>query len=84
MKRQSSVGQSLALLAVRGLSPVPREPADGALSPTDNALTVFLSVTCNDVEWPEDGNTYRRGVTEDRERYPLFGAATANITPCAF
>ncbi|KOT32861.1 hypothetical protein ADK41_28570 [Streptomyces caelestis] len=57
---------------------------DEALSPADNALTVFLSVTCNDVEWPEDVSTYRRGVAEDRERYPLFGAATANITPCAF
>ncbi|RDG37094.1 alpha/beta hydrolase [Streptomyces corynorhini] len=27
---------------------------------------------------------YRSSVAEDRERYPLFGAATANITPCAF
>ncbi|MFD5776125.1 alpha/beta hydrolase [Streptomyces fungicidicus] len=70
--------------AARGLSAVQKETRDGALSPADNALTVFLSVTCNDVEWPEDVNTYRRGVTEDRERYPLFGAATANITPCAF
>ncbi|MEV7298323.1 alpha/beta hydrolase [Streptomyces clavifer] len=70
--------------AARSLSPVPKKSADRALSPADNALTVFLSVTCNDVEWPEDVNTYRRGVTEDRERYPLFGAATANITPCAF
>nr|WP_248506303.1 alpha/beta hydrolase [Streptomyces sp. D2-8] len=41
-------------------------------------------VTCNDVEWPEDVNTYRRGVAEDGERYPLHGATTANITPCAF
>lgn len=58
--------------------------ASGAPSPADNSLSVFLSVTCNDVEWPEDVDTYRRGVAEDRERYPLFGAATANITPCAF
>lgn len=50
----------------------------------DNGLTVFLAVTCNDVEWPEDVGAYRRSVSEDRERYPLFGAATANITPCAF
>jgi pimeloyl-ACP methyl ester carboxylesterase len=28
--------------------------------------------------------TYRRAVAEDRKRYPLFGAATANITPCAY
>ncbi|MFI8178588.1 alpha/beta hydrolase [Streptomyces microflavus] len=70
--------------AARGLTATTRETADGALSPTDNALTVFLAVTCNDAEWPEDINTYRRSVAEDRERYPLFGAATANITPCAF
>ncbi|MFE1250183.1 alpha/beta hydrolase [Streptomyces sp. NPDC058735] len=54
------------------------------MSPTDNALTVFLSVTCNDVEWPEDVSTYRRGVAEDRRRYPLYGAFTADIPPCAF
>ncbi len=70
--------------AARGLSAAHKETADGELSPADNALTVFLSVTCNDVEWPEDVTTYRRGVAEDRARYPLYGAATANITPCAF
>ncbi|MER7666741.1 alpha/beta hydrolase [Streptomyces sp. NPDC096193] len=70
--------------AARDLSAAPKETADGALSPNDNALTVFLAVTCNDVEWPEGISTYRRGVAEDRERYPLYGAATANITPCAF
>lgn len=57
----------------------PAEPAIG-----DNAWTVFLSVTCNDVEWPEDVDTYRRAVAEDRERYPMYGAATANIMPCAY
>jgi pimeloyl-ACP methyl ester carboxylesterase len=70
--------------ALRGLSAARQETPPGAPSPNDNALTVFLAVTCNDVEWPEDVRTYRRGVAEDRERYPLFGAATANITPCAF
>jgi pimeloyl-ACP methyl ester carboxylesterase len=53
-------------------------------NPGDNALTVFLAVTCNDVEWPEDVATYRRAVAEDRVRYPLFGAASANILPCAY
>ncbi|MEU3147501.1 MULTISPECIES: alpha/beta hydrolase [unclassified Streptomyces] len=70
--------------AALDLSAAQEETADGELLPTDNALAVFLSVTCNDVEWPENVNTYRRGVAEDRERYPLYGAATANITPCAF
>ncbi|MFY1689529.1 alpha/beta hydrolase [Plantactinospora sp. WMMB782] len=55
-----------------------------APSPADNAFTVFLAVTCNDVEWPEDVATYRRAVASDRERYPLYGAASANILPCAY
>ncbi|NJQ01858.1 alpha/beta hydrolase [Streptomyces zingiberis] len=50
----------------------------------DNQLAVFAAVTCNDVEWPRDVDTYRKGVAEDRERYPMYGAAAANITPCAF
>ncbi|MET7371088.1 alpha/beta hydrolase [Micromonospora arida] len=62
----------------------PRAKAATAPNPQDNALTVFLAVTCNDVEWPEDVDTYRRAVAQDRKRYPLFGAASANITPCAF
>lgn len=53
-------------------------------SPYDNAWSAFLAVTCNDTEWPEDVATYRRAVAVDRERYPLFGAASANITPCAY
>ena len=53
-------------------------------SPTDNAWSVFLAVTCNDVDWPSDVRTYQRAVAEDRERYPLYGAASANIVPCAF
>ncbi|MFD6858189.1 alpha/beta hydrolase [Rhodococcus sp. NPDC060090] len=52
--------------------------------PADNSWSVFLAVTCNDVEWPSDVDTYRRAVDEDRETYPLFGAATGNIMPCAF
>ena len=28
--------------------------------------------------------SYQRSVAEDRKKYPLFGAAAANITPCAF
>lgn len=50
----------------------------------DNQLSVFLAVSCNDVKWPTSVDVYREGVAEDRARYPMFGAATANITPCAF
>lgn len=61
-----------------------RPPGTGAPSPSDNGWSVFLAVTCNDVEWPEDVQSYRRAVAEDREKYPLYGAAAANITPCAY
>ncbi len=43
-----------------------------------------MAVTCNDVDWPEKVGVYRKAVAEHRERYPLFGAAAANINPCAF
>ncbi|APU12321.1 alpha/beta hydrolase family protein [Actinoalloteichus sp. GBA129-24] len=55
-----------------------------ATSENDNNFSVFLAVTCNDVEWPEDVETYQRAVAEDREQHPLYGAAAANITPCAY
>ncbi|MFE6450489.1 alpha/beta hydrolase [Nocardiopsis dassonvillei] len=58
--------------------------ATGELWPSDNAWSVFLATTCNDVEWPEDLSTYQQGVAEDRERYPMYGAASANVMPCAY
>lgn len=61
-----------------------RPPGTGAPSPNDNAWSVFLAVTCNDVEWPEDIQTYHRAVAEDREKHPLYGAAAANVMPCAY
>lgn len=54
------------------------------VTPLSNALSVFLATTCNDVEWPEDVDTYRTAVAEDRKKFPLFGAASANILPCAY
>ncbi|MBP2479421.1 pimeloyl-ACP methyl ester carboxylesterase [Crossiella equi] len=56
----------------------------GELSAHDNAWTVFLAVTCNDVKWPTDLAAYREGVAEDRVKYPIYGAATANVLPCAY
>ncbi|OEU90443.1 hydrolase [Streptomyces abyssalis] len=69
--------------AVRRLLPKSTAPAE-VPSSFDNSLSVFLAVTCNDIEWPEKVGTYRRAVAQDRKRYPLLGAATANITPCAY
>ncbi|GAA4889855.1 alpha/beta hydrolase [Saccharopolyspora cebuensis] len=65
-------------------APAEIPPAPAAPSPNDNAWSVFLAVTCNDVEWPEDVGTYQRAVAEDREKHPLYGAAAANIMPCAY
>ena len=50
----------------------------------DNTWSVFLAVTCNDVEWPEDPATYKKAIAADSKVHPLFGAAAANIMPCAF
>jgi pimeloyl-ACP methyl ester carboxylesterase len=58
-------------------------PGDEA-SPLSNALSVFIASTCNDSEWPEDVQSYRHAVAEDRARFPMFGAASANILPCAY
>lgn len=58
--------------------------AGDEVSPLSNALSVFAASTCNDSEWPEDVRSYRRAVAEDREKFPLFGAASANILPCAY
>lgn len=61
------------------------QPATGAeLSPADNSLSVFLAVTCNDVDWSANVKDYQDAVAEDRVTYPLYGPAAANITPCAF
>ncbi len=43
-----------------------------------------LHVICGDSEWPSSVRTYERNVAVDRVRYPMFGAAAANIQPCAF
>ncbi|MFC5823500.1 alpha/beta hydrolase [Nonomuraea insulae] len=63
-------------------SPMPEPPA----SPPnlENYLASQLHVICNDSDWPESVRTYQRNVAIDRSRYPMFGAAGANITPCAF
>ncbi|WP_244176143.1 alpha/beta hydrolase [Gordonia lacunae] len=51
---------------------------------SDNSWSVFLAVTCNDVEWPSDPEVYKQAVEDDRKKYPLYGAAPANIMPCAY
>jgi pimeloyl-ACP methyl ester carboxylesterase len=50
----------------------------------ENVLTAQLSVVCNDNDWPESIGVYQHNVALDRVRYPMFGAAGANIWTCAF
>lgn len=68
-------------------SPAPAPPAlapPPGPSPQDNAYSAFLATTCNDVAWPRDVAVYQRAVAQDRERFPVYGAASANVLPCAF
>ncbi|GAA1642908.1 alpha/beta hydrolase [Actinoplanes couchii] len=64
-------------------APLPA-PSDPGLPSTDNYLASQMHVICNDSDWPSSVGHYRRAVEQDRKRWPLFGAAGANITPCAF
>lgn len=58
--------------------------ASAAAPDLGNYLSSQLHVICNDSDWPESVRTYQRHVAVDRFRHPMFGAAAANITPCAF
>ncbi|MBN6040381.1 alpha/beta hydrolase [Amycolatopsis sp. 195334CR] len=64
--------------------PLPEAGAALAPAPSDNYLASQLHVICNDSDWPEAIGTYQRNVAIDRIRHPMFGAAAASITPCAF
>jgi hypothetical protein len=44
----------------------------------------LLNLVCNEPGWPTDMQTYQNHVALDRVRYPLYGAATASVWPCAF
>ena len=51
---------------------------------SDNDAASYFAVICNDSRWSRSVSTYQRDVALDRVRYPMFGAAAANIRPCAF
>ncbi|MDT7801566.1 MAG: hypothetical protein QOI78_4999 [Actinomycetota bacterium] len=51
---------------------------------TENMLAARLAVICTDSRWPRSVATYQANVAIDRIRYPMLGAATANISPCAY
>src|SRR5262249_24153585 len=55
-----------------------------AVPDIENELAAQLHIDCNDNNWPESVQTYQRNVAVDRVRYPMVGAAMANIWACAF
>jgi pimeloyl-ACP methyl ester carboxylesterase len=63
----------------QGRAPKLPEPA-GA----ENLLSARFAVLCGDTAWPRSVAGYQLDVAVDRIRYPLIGAATANIAACAF
>ncbi|WP_329787434.1 alpha/beta hydrolase [Lentzea sp. DG1S-22] len=63
----------------------PQPPQDYPEVPRVQALLAGrLHVICGDSAWPTSVGTYERNVAVDRVRHPMFGAAAANIQPCAF
>ncbi|QFU89386.1 alpha/beta hydrolase [Amycolatopsis sp. YIM 10] len=74
-----------ALDTGKPLPPAPQPGTAEAAAPVaDNYLASQLHVICNDSDWPESVGHYQRNVAIDRFRHPMFGAAAANVTPCAF
>ncbi|MFF5075490.1 alpha/beta hydrolase [Actinoplanes sp. NPDC000266] len=61
--------------------PLPPEPPPANV---DNAISSRLHVICGDSAWPRSVREYQRAVEVHRVKYPLIGAAAANIGPCAF
>ncbi|MEV5596484.1 alpha/beta fold hydrolase [Streptomyces sp. NPDC052496] len=62
------------------------KPVPGPELPTltDQEISTFWSVVCNDAAWPRDPEVYRRDSLRDAARSPLYGDFAAGITPCAF
>ncbi|ANZ40015.1 hydrolase [Lentzea guizhouensis] len=61
-------------------------PPDNTPAPArvESLISGRFYVVCGDSRWPTAVSTYERNVAVDRVRYPMFGAAGANIMPCAF
>lgn len=55
-----------------------------AAEPDDSSAATGLAILCNDASWPRSIASYKKDVRIDRKRYPLVGAFSANLSPCAF
>ncbi|MFI7119434.1 alpha/beta hydrolase [Amycolatopsis sp. NPDC049868] len=56
----------------------------GEIPGVENLISGRYYMICNDSRWPGSVGTYQRAVAIDRLRHPMFGAAGANVQPCAF
>ncbi len=61
-----------------------RAPKLPEVAGAENLLSARFAVLCGDTAWPRSVAGYQLDVAVDRIRYPLLGAATANIGACAF
>ncbi|MGW7681708.1 alpha/beta hydrolase [Kribbella sp. NPDC054772] len=74
-----------AMKALDANQPPPPFPGgEGGAKDADNLISGRSYIMCNDSRWPTTVSTYQRNVAIDRIRFPMFGAAGANIQPCAF
>ena len=64
--------------------PLPVVDDGGPAPDPGNAIAARLYTVCADSRWPTKVGVYQANVAVDRVRYPMFGAAAANIQPCAF
>lgn len=72
------------LAAVQGSQQAVTQAVPWPTIPADNYASIQLAILCGDSSWPRNVATYKSDVAADRIAFPLFGAAAANITPCAF
>ncbi|MFE7115899.1 alpha/beta hydrolase [Streptomyces sp. NPDC057654] len=64
--------------------PPPDSGGTGGGAYSDNFPAAYLGVICGDSRWPTSPAAYQHNVAVDRARYPMYGAITADIRPCAF
>ncbi|WP_433919679.1 alpha/beta hydrolase [Streptomyces canus] len=74
-------GLAEKMKALHASQPVQVTPPAGDM---DNFYASHFYVLCGDSSWPRSVRTYQRQVATHRAKHPLFGAAAANVNPCAF
>ncbi|TDD63209.1 alpha/beta hydrolase [Kribbella antibiotica] len=65
-------------------APLEASAAKIAADGVDQVISGRYAIICNSSRWPTSVKTYQHAVAVDRIRFPLFGAAGANVQPCAY